>query len=264
MMCRITLQHCERLVSSLHFRRALPALYAGIAFFLAENVALAQTAWPTIALPENAHAFEVGEKITVNGLPMRIQGFVSDSKPSQLADWFRQSLGKPLVENTLGNKLILGRLQGTDYLTVQLEPSAKGTRGVVTVSHLKAAYDSRAETQENAERWLSPLPSGSRLISNMISEDAGKISKHLVISNTQSEEFNRGRLKNLLRQDGFEFERESTVDSSTLTKFPRSVVRGQTLYFKASGKEAMATISRDGSGYTMTVLNIITKVERLK
>lgn len=263
MMWKTTLHRCNVMIHY-HFKQVLLKLLSGALFTVITGIALAQTAWPTIALPKDAKSFDVGDDIKVNGLSMRMQGFVCDSSPSQIAEWFRQSLGKPLVESALGNKLILGRLQGTDYLTIQLEPVGKGTRGVVAVSHLKAAYDGRAESQANKDRWLSRLPSDSRLISFLTSEDQGKVSSHLVITNSQSVKLNRDRLKNLLSQDDFEFQRESADDENSMIRLPGGAIRGQTLYFKALGKEAMATISRDTNGNTTIVLNIITKMERFK
>ena len=159
------------------------ALVLGLAFMAPGNFALAQASWPTIALPKDVRAFDIGEQLTINGLPMRMQGFVSARNPVQLAEWFRQRMGKPLVENTLANKLILGRAQGEYYLTVQLEPAATGTRGIAAVSHLKAAYDGRAENRASTEHWLSRLPAGSKLLSQMSSEDAGKASTYLLVVN---------------------------------------------------------------------------------
>ncbi len=228
------------------------------------NPVQAQTAWPSIALPSEASAFEIGKQINVNGLPMRMQGFVSALKPAQLAEWFRQHLGKPLVENSLENKLILGRVQGEYYLTVQLEPAGTGTRGVATVTHLKTAYDNRAENRANTEHWLARLPAGSKLMSKMTSEDAGKVSTYLLVTNTQSEDLNRDRLKNLMRDDGFTLEQEAVMDEKAAARLPAGQGSGKTLYFKGQGKEAIATIYRDSNGNTAIVLNTITQMEQFK
>lgn len=222
--------------------------------------AIAQEVWPTIALPREIRTFDIGEQVAVDGLPMRMQGFVSALKPAQLAAWFRQHMGNPLVENTLGNKLILGRVQGDFYLTVQLEPAGTGTRGVAAVAHQKAAYDSRAETQANSEHWLSRLPAGSKILSKTTSEDGGKVSTYLLVTNTQSESLNRDRLKSLMRDDGFELEHEAAQDE----KSAAGNARGKTLFFKGAGKEAMATLYRDSNGNTAIVLNTITQMERFK
>jgi hypothetical protein len=250
----------------LRLARHLRAQVFAIGFVLMSlgHAAYAQTAWPTIALPQDVSAFEIGKQVNVNGLPMRMRGFVSALKPVQLAEWFRQHMGKPLVENTLANKLILGRVQDEYYLMVQLEPAGNGTRGVTAVTHLKAAYDNQAENRVNAEHWLSRLPAGPRLLSKMTSEDAGKVSTYLLVTNTQSENLNRDRLKSLMHDDGFEFEQESVLDDQAAARLPAGRANGKTLYFKGQGKEAMATISRDRDGHTAIVLNTISQMGRFK
>jgi len=228
------------------------------------NMAFAQANWPTIALPKEVQSFGIGEQVTVNGLPMRMRGFFSALKPRELAEKFRQSMGKPLVENTLANKLILGRNQGEYYLTVQLEPAGLGTRGVASVTNLKVAYENRAAIQENTEHWLSRLPAGSQLLSQMSSEDAGKLSTHLLVINTQSETLNYERLKNLMQSDGFVLEQEVKPNDKLSAKLPDGRANGKTMLFKGKGKEAVATIYRDNNGKTAIVLNTITEMERFK
>ena len=231
---------------------------------LSGGQALAQSKWPSISLPKEVQSFSIGEQITVNGYPMRMRGFVSALKPEQLAALFRQSLGSPLVENTMAKKLILGRSQGEYYLTVQLEPAGSGSRGVASVTDLKAASENRAAVEENTERWLSRLPSGSQLLSQMTSEDAGKLSTYLLVINTQSEALNYERLKSLMRKDGLELEHEaSPTDKSSATRF-QEAPNGKTMIFKGAGKEAIATISRDGNGKTAIVLNITKQMEHFK
>lgn len=221
-------------------------------FALMHQAAGAQ-GWPGIALPKDVQPFDVGQQITANGLPMRIQGFVSRATPAQLAQWFRQSLGKPLVENALDRKLILGRVQGEHYVTVQIEPAANGSRCLVAVTHLKAAYDAQAATHATTERWLSRLPSGSRLLSHTSSQDGKKYSHHLVITNAHSEMLNRDRLVSMMADEGLVLEREGSSEEQA---------GGKALYFKGAGKDAMATIHRAGNGHAELVLNIVNVMER--
>ncbi len=233
------------------------------AFMLIHRGAGAQD-WPVIALPRNVQNFDVGQQITANGLPMRIQGFVSSSTPAQLAQWFRQSLGKPLMENTLDRKLILGRAQGEHYLTVQIEQAGNGSRCLVAVTHLKAAYDAQAGTRSTTEQWLSRLPSGSRLLSHISSQDGAKLSRHLVITNPHGETLNHDWLVRMMADDGFALEREGSRSTFAGGNAVPGIDGGKTLYFKGNGKEAMATIHRAGDGNTALVLNIVHVMERFK
>lgn len=229
-----------------------------------KGLALAQSAWPGIALPKEVQVFDITAQMTVNGLPMRVQGFVSTTKPAQLANWFRQDLGNPLIENKLAEKLILGRAHGEHYLTVQLEPAGTGTRGLIATTHLKAAYDRRLETQAAIDHWQSRLPSGSRVISQMTSEDRGKLAQHLVAINNHSTDLNLERIKSLMREDGFALQYEATADSKGTSRTTGAIATGKTLFFTGLGKEAMAVIYSKDSGSTTIVLNTVTLMDRLK
>jgi hypothetical protein len=247
------------------YRRAsacLAAIGVGCTFFW--GYASAQNTWPSIALPKSAAAFGIGEQLTANGLPMRIQGFVSQKKPAELLDWFRQSLGKPLVENTLGNKQILGRAEGRYYLTVQIEAAGQGSKGLAAVTDVKAMLQSREKTQDSNGRWLNRLPSGSKIISQISSQDGGKLNTQLVIVNGHSETLNANALKDIMEKDGQALEREVTPDDRTLNHNRARPAQGRTLLFKGKGKEAVATIARDGNGSTSIVLSIVTQMENYK
>lgn len=218
--------------------------------------------WPTVALPKGLSTFDIGQQVSVNGMPMQLRGFVSAMSPRDAAEAFRQSMGKPLVENTVGNKLVLGRRQGEHFVTVQVEATGSGSRGVVAVTHLKAAYDNQAATQASTERWLARLPVGSRLMSQMDSEDAGKRSKHLVIVNSQDEALNRDRLVSALGDEGLSLEREGVPDALDARRLPEKLANSRTLFFKGANKDAIATVQRESNGQTTVVLNIVTSTER--
>jgi hypothetical protein len=218
--------------------------------------------WPAVALPRNAQVFDIGQQLDVNGMPMRIRGFLSMAEPAELAQWFRRQLGEPLVENTLAQTRVLGRLQGEHYLTVQLEPAGRGTRGLVAATHLKAGHDNHGASEAATERWLARLPAGSRLLSRVSADDGGRVSRQVLFRNGHDERLNAARLRSLLTEEGYAFERE--IESASDLAPPSGAVGGRALYFRSPGREAMATIYRDPSGDTVIVLNTITLVEQFK
>jgi hypothetical protein len=239
-------------------------VFALASCFASNGFAQSTSAWPKIALPESAEAYAVGNEMNVNGMPMRVQGFESKLKTEQLAKWFRKSLGEPLVESPKGSKLVLGRAEKDYYLTIQLEPSSTGTRGLVAVTNLKVAADNATQNKQNMARWADRMPSGSKVASQMSSEDNGKLSNHIVISNLQTESLNAERLKSVMRDDGYEFEREGVADEAAAARMPVHASNGKILFFKGPNKEAVATINRDATGRTAIMLNTITQVERLR
>lgn len=212
--------------------------------------------WPRVPVPKELQTFDIGQQLTLNGSPMRLQGFVSPATPDQLAGLFRQSMGQPLAETAWGKLRVLGRMQGDFYISVQIEAAGQGSRGTTAVTHLKAAYESREKTQLQREQWLSRLLPGSRLLSLVVSQDGTRLSRHIVFANDHGETLNRNRLKSMLREDGLSFEREGRPGDEASA--------GTTLFFKGDDKEALATIHRDSDGKTTVVLNVVTQTERPK
>jgi hypothetical protein len=234
------------------------------ALLLATATARGATAWPAVALPPNVSAYALGDQVTVDGLPMRIQGWSSADSPAQLAAWFRRQLGRPLMENTLGRKLVLGRMAGEFYISIQLEADGKGTHGVLAVSHLKAGYQQRAETQAALRRLLSRLPSGTRVTSHMVSGDDGKLARYAVLANQYHEDINRERVVDMMREDGLALEREAAAVETSAHPLAAGARDGRTLWFKGAGKDAMAVICRGKDGGTTIVLNTVTHMEHVK
>ncbi len=161
------------------------------------------------------------------------------------------------MENKLDGKLILGRAQGEHYLTVQLESAGRGTRGLVAVVHLKPVQDNQAQTA--TDRWISRLPSGSQLMTQTTSEDAGQRSTYRVVVNAYSEEANSERIKSMMHEDGLSFEHETVADGRVTGRRAAAATGGKTLFFKSPDQEAMAIIYRDQAGQTTIVLNTISR-----
>lgn len=240
-------------------RTAARRLVAALCLALVASAQAAPS--PTIPIPPGATHVDLGERLEVNGMPMNIRGFVTTHPPREVAQWFRRELGQPLVENTLDQALILGRQQGDHYLTVRLEAAGDGTRGLVAVSALTAARDTHAANRAATERWSARLPAGSQLITQVSANDRGRVARQVVFVNAHSPTLNAGRLTALLAADGFNIERETAADRPADHTVPTG---GRVLYFRGTGKEAMATLFRDPSGKTVVVLDTVTRLEAIR
>ena len=134
---------------------------------------------------------------------------------------------------------------------------------------MKTMIQSHNQRAADSARLLDRLPAGSRITSQMTSEDAGRSAQHLVIVNHHSEDLNRDALRSLMRADGYQVEQEVTPDAADAADAARRRSRsttqagGKTLYFNAPGKEAMAVIARNGDN-TSIVLNTVAKLGSFK
>lgn len=248
------------------FMRAI-AICALAAMLLVAGTGLtfARSSWPTITMPKGVTPFDIASgPITVNGMPMRVHGFVSGAKTEQVAAWFRQILGQPLVENRVDGKTILGQAKGDYYVTVQLDRARTGTRGLISMAHLGAAAESQTAANTVAEHWLARMPAGSNLVSQVASEDAGKVARHFIFLNSHSAELNHRRLKELMLEDGFELEREAVAAPHEGSTLPDGASGGRTLFFRGAGREATAVIFQDRAGRSAVVLNTVVSMERFK
>lgn len=237
-------------------------LLATIVFFTGV-VTAASPDWPAPKLPDGIDSFDIGEQITVNGLPMRLRGFVSAKRPAVLLDEFRRSLGKPLVENTRDTKTILGRAEGGFYVIVEVESTGLGSKGVIALTDVKSLIQSHDQRASDNARWLDRLPAGSSITSQMTSADAGRSAHHMVIVNSQSEDLNRAALTSLMRADGYQLEPQAMPDAAVQRGASASQTNANTLYFTAPGKEAMAVIARGGDR-TSIVLHSVVKLGAFK
>jgi hypothetical protein len=210
--------------------------------------------WPQIDVPAQVDTFDVGEGMVVNGTPVRMRGFVSRMSPAVLAASFRQVLGKPLVESTRGNTLVLGREEGRYYITVQLEPLGTGARGSIAVT--KPPLDEQITVDAGAaRRLLSALPPGSTLASHISSVDAGARAEHDAIVNSHSIGINREYVQRMLRADGFTLERESNAAQAARARM-HVESDARTLFFSRPGAEAIAVLFNDNrTGRSVLVLN---------
>jgi hypothetical protein len=224
--------------------------------------------WPEVPLPADAQPYPIGEQLGVNGMPMRLRGFTTDSSPERTAAWFRDHLPRPLVENKVKGRLVLGRGSGTShYITVQLSPSGSGTQGIVAVTDLRGAAASYAATRAANEKIVAAMPSGTKLLNAMTSTDAGRNSAFFVLANTYSEEANAERVKRMLGAEGLELEndaRSAAAGSAALAGLPRGAASGRTLSFRGKGREAIAVISRMPDNRVSIVINTITSIESFK
>lgn len=220
------------------------------------NGVRAQAAWPEIPLPRDARPFPVGDKLVHNGMPMRLKGFTAAAPVEELAEWFRRRLGQPLVENRVGENLVLGKANGDYYLTVQLVAAGHRTRGVAAVAHLKGQANEDV-AGAGGTRWRQRLPAGTEIVSQLASEDKGRRSLHLIAINDQSEEANAETLIASLRGDGLQLERASRVADAPASPQASRLGDARLLFFKGAGKEGMATVARNREGRTVIVLNTI-------
>jgi hypothetical protein len=229
-------------------RLARFVLLAALAWPVAQAASITQ--WPEVALPSDAQGFSLDGSMSAGGMPMQVRGFLSRQPATEIIAWFRASLGMPLVENHVGTITVLGRAQGSQYLTVQIEPAGSGSRGLIAQTELPATAADREAERSLQARWLARLPPGMRLQSLTRGHDAGRHYQYLVLESPHSPSLSRDAINSLMRQDGYLLERELRATA------PPS----RTLHFRGTAREATAVILAHADGSSAVVLNTIVTI----
>ncbi len=215
------------------------------------------TGWPSVDLPPQAEAFSISDHMSSNGVPMRVSGFVAKQNMSDTVAWFKAKLGEPLMEDRVGDKTVLGRPDGDYYLTVQIEPSDTGVRGLIATSDMRQALTQREQTRKNQDAWARDLPADTRIVNLMSSQDDGKTSTYLVASNQQSDALNAERATRALQQRGFVVERSVTLEKGALVDGIRIEMSGKGVLFKSADREATVLAFHEPSGKAAIVINTV-------
>jgi hypothetical protein len=231
---------------------ARPCLFAML--WLLASLTTQAAHWPEVRLPAGIQISDIGAGMSVSGLPMQARGFTSQQTVTQLVEQFRASLGAPLVENRIGFRTILGQAHGSHYLTVQLEPAGSGTRGIIALSDLAAMAANRESERALRASWLARLPSGMQLLSLVASRDGARRAQHIVLHSPHLPANNRDALTAMLAQDGYALQQLA----------PSAEPPGETLYFRAPGREAMAVVTRNADGSSGIVLNLVAVSESMR
>ncbi|MBB4842627.1 hypothetical protein HNP55_001142 [Paucibacter oligotrophus] len=236
--------------------RAFCSLGLGLLLLGLAGPAWATAVWPVIALPEQAQRASVGQQVEARGVPMRLQAFEWAVPMAQALAWFQRQLGADAVLAPLaGGGQVLGRMQGPHYLSVQLQATVGGVKGVAAVSDMAAAWRDRASYAALRERWERRLGYGAQTQGLTLSQDPGKESLHWVASHPDTVQGTVQRLRAELLAEGFRLEREVSVDDSQ----PRQLPRGSNLWFAAPGREAIVVVTPGPSGGSTVVMNVVTQ-----
>jgi hypothetical protein len=242
--------------------KAAAAAAAGLLLCSAVAGAGQQRDWPTLPTPENLEAFAVGNQTQLNGIPVRIQGYVSDRSISELNHWYRQKVGGQWVENKIGSKTVLGQRRGDYFVTIEFE-SMLGTLSGSTTKVVTAIMDLRRPAAQPTPgldafgNWASRLPVTSQVMSHMTDSSSTNESVHLVAVNGQSQAFNAQHFRREFLQMGYR------VEADSASKAPQDALRGaggtgmeERLLFSAPNTDAVVVLGRDDKGRSTVVLII--------
>ncbi len=214
---------------------ALLVLFASAA----PSAALAEP-WPALAHPLDARVESIGDRVRLNGVPMRVTRVVTALPAEAAAAHYRHALGTPVAHAQTGDTQVLTQARGDFFITVSIAPLADGRSEV-----LSAVADSGAARAALGRPAGLTLPAGSELLSDMESIDGGLASRQLVLINLHSLRTNLDRLSASLAARGLRPDGPPLADRDDALA---QAFRG------AAGEAQLVLVRRDGATHAVLTL----------
>ena len=189
--------------------------------------------WPEVPSPPNSKVERIGDEVRLNGVPMRMQRVLNKGKPSEIIEFYRAALGPKHAEEKIPGGMLLAQGQGDYFVTIRVRGlSPTLTETLVSVSDARRG-------REAANRPLGfPIPADTQVLSDMESVDAGKSSRHLVLTNNHSVNSNVNFLTGTLQARGYTLQAGET----------QNLAAGRVLMFGGANREARLVVMRkDGA-----------------
>lgn len=214
----------------------------------------ARGGWPSVPAPNALAHFRLGKEMTASGVPMRVDGYVVARGVAELRNWYRGQLRGPLVENRIGNQLVLGQRQGGYFTTISMEPLP----GAVSTDYTKVlvatlrggvgeSWDADLRRLPAPLRdWSRRLPVDTQVMSELRDREGGRQSLQLSAVNRHGALVNESHLRRELELLGFRLRARKETGGG----------RQQGLYFESPQGEAALVLGRVEGGLSSIVLNI--------
>jgi hypothetical protein len=198
------------------------------------------SAWPVLAHPQDARIEPIGERVRLDGVPMRIARVITTLPADAAAAHYRRALGAPVAHAQMGRTVVLAQARGDFFITVSIAPLADGRSEV-----LSAVADSRAAREAAGRPAGLALPAGSALLSDMESIDGRLASRQLVLANAHSLRANLRQLSASLAARGLR------PDGPALADTDDALVQA---FRGATGEAQLVLVRRDDATHAVLTL----------
>lgn len=199
--------------------------------------------WPDFPWPDSASVVIVGENVNINGLPAKIWELSSAQTPEEVLNYYRQEWKKPAVpggpgfiEKEAGGWQVISRSEEPYLYTVQVTESSMGSsKGFLAVSRPMELVGYQAEDFAK--------PAGSEVLSDVVSDDAGKRGRVVQFKNSQSIQANYNFYRNRYLADGW----------AELSQLPADRNKALILMNKGSGEVSIVFNRLENESYGVLV-----------
>ncbi len=201
-------------------------------------------AWPVISFPQQVAVFQIADEIEVNGMLMRLTGFTSNLSQSEIVAGFKHQLSAQVVETTVRGIPVLGWADREFYVTVQVEPTNAGARGVLAITRRMQSLQQIDDAKRAIDKLIVSLPPGTKIINRTVSAKYGSRAETVVAMNDASLSYNSERISEMLRGYGLMLEQSNPPKMAN------------TLLYRGQNKEGAVVIRSTPSGSSIIFMTI--------
>lgn len=161
------------------------ARLAGLALLLASTAVAARP--PDFPAPDDANVSVVSDDMTIQGRNMAVRAFISDDSVEEVVEFYQELWAEPPVPNAPGFAYepeaiapwhLVTRVEEGYVMTVQVqEHGVDGSYGYLALGRLPDPGDGPEQLP------APPALDGSEVLSNLVSDDAGKDAHTSMLAN---------------------------------------------------------------------------------
>lgn len=198
--------------------------------------------WPDVPLPDHSRGEWVSKHMVYNGLHMRAAQFTTPTTMEDALTFYRRQWRGDLTENRVGSKTVVGRPSGKHFITIELEPKGKTTRGTVGITRMPDGPPDQPVGHGFAR------PAGSRVVNDIRYLDTGNETRTLMLSNRLSPYVNQQFYARRLRAQGWDIADAGGCKSSSHACTAR--------FEKKNGARMTMSVVRERQGGSVVVANL--------
>ena len=198
--------------------------------------------WPDANLPAGTAAAAVSPRMIYNGADMRSQVFTSTLPSQDILDWYQKQWGKDWVRDSVSGWEIIGHRQGDYYVTVQVRPDGKGSRGDIGMVRIPPAGTRPKPVGVGVIR-----PSDTQVVNDISYPDDATPARTVAMSNKLSVWQNAGYYREHLAADGWNPSEKNQCNSGST---------GCVLAFEQGARKMMIAVTGDDT-HSDIVMNTV-------
>jgi len=189
----------------------------------------------------------VSQNMQLNGMSMRVRRFQTDRPMENVLRYYRQFWRTPVLAELPGYKeagtgpwQLITRIEADRFLSVQVQPNGTGKGSWGYLGESTGDEDSIAKTKNSGKGF--PSMRNSKVINDLVSNDAGKRGRTLMIANSFTPRANASYYRQHYTNKGWKTLADQQTDQTWVQTF------------RHGGKQVSLTIRHD-QGATVIVAN---------